>query len=258
MRIGILAYTYGTNAFSNHKFLSLKKREMKYINLLQEQEGSVNRIVSGIFGKGAANLYKKYEDGKYPNNSNVMIFEKRTFDSYRRHLIKQDLKQIKKEKIDFLFACLHIGGQYRATPSDYTINASQWFIDQGCDAVICNHEHVVHGTKSSKNGAIITYALGNCLGGSGVTGGPYGKRCEYSIAFHIHINDTNRKIEKYSFTVLKTVLSEDKYFETWPVYDLIQNETDAGLQNQLIEEALQVAFDFSGKRYATIESEFFL
>jgi len=256
IKIGILAYTYGTNAFSNHQYLSLKEHQLKAVNMLQEQEGNISRLVSAKFGKKASRIYDRIEGKVFPLNSESAIYEKRTLNLYRNHLIKQDMKQARKKNVDLLVACLHIGGQYRTEPLAYTKETAEWFIKRGCNAVICNHEHVIHGVSITSNRRLTAYALGNCLGSSGVTTGPYGRRSEYSIALHVYLKDDG-SVDKYSFSILKTILTDDKYFETWPVYDLLQVSDSTDEYRKLLDESLSAAYDFSGKEYNEIKVEMF-
>ena len=64
MKVAILAYTYGTNAFSNNTYLSRKHKYEYKVNLLQKQElTNVIVIVTRYFGGillGTGGLVRAY------------------------------------------------------------------------------------------------------------------------------------------------------------------------------------------------------
>ncbi|MDO4413679.1 MAG: CapA family protein [Erysipelotrichaceae bacterium] len=255
-KIGVLAYTYGTNAFSNHQYLSIRRKTFNYVNLLQEQEGAVKRVFASLLRGFLLRPLGLLERLVFPENVNLKAHEKRTIDLYRKWLIRKDFRELKKENVDYTVACVHVGGQYRKSPSEYTKHTADWFIDRGTDLAVCNHEHVIHDHRFTDLNKLAVYSLGNCLGSSGVTCGPYGRRSEYSIALHVYINESDKRIEKFTFSVLKTILSERNIYETWPVFDLLRNEALTADIEQLKDESLQAASDFSGKQYFEVQEEF--
>lgn len=262
LRIGILSYTYGTNAVCNHQYLDLKNRCI--VNLLQEQEGSVDRI----------NPLKRYvmrrpngrverfsnliETKIFPENVGKQWFEKTTLGGYRRHLIKRDLKYLKRNNVDITVMHLHIGGQYNTKPSELTQRTIQWLLKKNCNIIIGNHEHVIHGNICKINSnQIATYSIGNFLASTGIYEEPYNRRSEYSIALHIYIDPITKKMDTASFSVLKTIASSEKKLEVWPVTDLL-HFLPAYERKKTIEEALLAAKDFSGKEFIDLEKEFIL
>ena len=251
LRIGILSYTYGTNAFSNNNYLPFKHRNC--VNLLQEQEGLVKLLWKKSFKGHLNTLYKYIEKHLYPENSQLPIYEKRTLQFFRRMCIYKDLFSLKEMKPDFIIALLHIGGQYNDNPSSYTKETTNWFLNHGCDIVIDNHEHVVHGSYFSNN-QFAAYALGNCLGGAGVIREPYDRKSEYSIALHIYIGKKDIGIKRITFSVLRTILGDNGKLEVWPVKDII----DSGYYYDRYDEKeiLTIANRFSGLDYNAICKEF--
>ena len=165
IKIGCLAYTYGTNAVTNHHYLGKDNR--KLVDLIQEQEGymdlvspikkCISRHPRGFF----ARCYNLFERLLFPENIGKQWFEKRTFDLYRRYLLNKDIRRIKR-KSDLQIMLLHIGGQYNEKPNDYTVKTVERLLKKNIDIIIANHEHVVHGHiyNYSKN-SIATYSLGN-------------------------------------------------------------------------------------------------
>lgn len=254
IKIGILSYTYGTNAFSNRCYLPFHYR--KSVNLLQEQEGFGKRLWGGIFRR-CWRVYYKLESFFFPKNKDKPIYEKQTFQLYRKALIRQDMRRLKKEKPDYIVVYLHIGGQYNDAPTQYTIETTDWMLKEGADVVIGNHEHVVHGSKVS-NGQLATYSMGNFVSSAGAFSEPYDKGAEYSIALHVYIGECDHRVQKVTFSVLKTIIGKNGKIEVWPI-DKLVHELKNSIDNRGLEtEALNIANVFSGKNYDTIESEFLL
>ena len=257
MKIGILSYTYGTNAFVNHCYLPFKYR--KSVNLLQEQEEKARILWKKIFRGKLLGLYTKLEKIVYPGNDGKQIYERQTLQMYRRFQMMKTIWAVKREKPDHLFALLHIGGQYNARPSDYTKKTSRWFLNNGCSAVIDNHEHVVHNAEYI-NGKLVSYALGNCLGSAGVTKPPYDTMSEYSVALHLYLDEKQRGedsgICKVAFSVLKTIQSSDGKLEVWPAVCLKEYEGYEEFYDEL--EILSIADAFSGKKNKQVQQEFML
>ena len=250
LKVAVLVLTYGTNAFSNHYYLPFKYRNS--VNLLQEQEGATERAYKRLFRNRLTRIYYAISHTLYPGNRGKSDYEKETLSLYRKLKIIKTIRRVLKAKPDFLVAYLHIGGQYNKEPSDYTKKVTDWFIRHRFDAVIDNHEHVIHPGYWSSRG-LIAYALGNCLGCSGVSDPPFDRRCEYSIALHVYLNEDGEIINT-TFSVLRTIMTEQGLFEVWPVVDLKNSEKYNRWFNQ--QECLMVAHDFSSKYYSIVREEF--
>ena len=252
IKVGVLAYTYGTNAFSNGNYLPFKNR--KTVNLLQEQEGLIKKLWLRLFRGHLIRIYNKFDALLFPDNKDKQVYEKNTLSFYRKYLILTDIRQVKKEKPDHIISCLHIGGQYNRKPSNYTTNISEWFVKHGCNIVICNHEHVIHGFKINDSG-FIAYALGNCLGSAGLCKKPFDRRSDYSIAVHFYFDYKTRELDKITFSVLKTVLLNDSVFQVWPVQDFLE-QCPANEKESIRFDAIKAANDFANCGFTEFQSEF--
>ncbi len=242
-RIGILTYTYGTNACYNQYYLPLKKQ--KSVNLLQEQEGLTKVIWQRLFRGRLTRLYNTLERILFPANASKAPHEKETLSAYRKWLIRKDFRALNRQKPDLILACLHIGGQLNREPSAYTQKMSDWFLHHGADLVICNHEHVIHGTAIDKDGkGFVAYALGDCLSGVGLHYGPFDRLADHSIALHLYYDDQHRKMKRISFSVLKRIIGENGRIEIWPAADLLRS----GSPKEDRESFLLAAALFTGKR----------
>lgn len=254
LRIGVLAYTYGTNAFSNHCYLP--KGKLWMVNLLQAQEGRIERLWNSVFKNHLNSLFQRIDHFLYSENEGKQAYEKETFKSYRKLLVRKTIRRLKKERTDYIVAYLHIGGQYNSVPSLYTRRVADWFIKKGCKIVICNHEHVVHEGKVV-DGNILAYALGNCLGSAGVIEGPYDRNADYSVALHTYVDEETNKVTKATFSILRTILKEGR-LEVWPVYDLHKTMPNGEEKELLLKDTLDVAYVFSGKRFETMKEEYLI
>ena len=67
-----------------------------------------------------------------------------------------------KKNADFVIYTIHGGNEYFSYPRPYLRKQCQFYIEQGCDAVICHHPHVP-GAYEIYNGKPIFYSLGNFL-----------------------------------------------------------------------------------------------
>ena len=253
LQIGVLAYTYGTNAFSNYCYLPHNRYWA--VNLLQEQEERIHNKWRSFFHNRANRIYNYLDKRLYPDNLKRQIYEKETFHLFRKALILRDIKRVKKKKVDLIVAYLHVGGQYNILPSSYTIRVTDWFINNGCVFVIDNHEHVVHGSKINDS-SVATYALGNLVSSAGVENEPYDRRADFSIAFHAYFDKESKQIKRVTFSVLKTIKNEKGCYEVWPVFDLLK--ISQGNTSKLLKDALKVAEDFSGIAFNSVEEEYIL
>lgn len=252
IRLGICTYTYGTNAFSNKQYLPFRK--MKLVNLLQEQEGSAERFWKRLFHGHFGRVFNRLSRLFYPQNIGKPIYERETLHHLRKLFILHDLRKLRNHNPDYIIAYLHIGGQYNEKPSCYTRKMVEWFAKHGCNAVIANHEHVVHGMEFDGD-KIKAFALGNCVSGAGLLDVPYDRKSEYSIAVHIYLNEKTATLNAISFSVLKTIKKDNGTLEVWPAKKLLE-KTPEPEYSVLTRDILEIAKVFSGNSYSKVLAEF--
>lgn len=75
-----------------------------------------------------------------------------------------NIRQIQEAKnnVDFVIMSIHGGNEYFPYPRPYLRKLCQFYIEQGCDAVVCHHPHVP-GAYELYNEKPIFYSLGNFL-----------------------------------------------------------------------------------------------
>ena len=172
--------------------------------------------------------------------------------------MKKEINLLKRNGAEYIIMCAHMGGQYNLAPSDQTKKLVDKIISYGVDAVIGNHEHVIHNCDLSniKDGIIKTYSLGNFSGLAGVLKEPYDKLSEYSIIFNIYISKENGtvKVEKVSFAIAKSVKNGENKIKTVLLYDLIQEARDEE-KEKLLADNLRIYNLFLNKNEKNIEVE---
>ncbi len=236
IKVGLVAFTYGTNAFSNCQYLSKDQKYM--VDMFQDQElaNPLKRKVyldKYLLFRVMRKLCRHMGFGQF----NVPIYERRECMKPYLHNLKKTIKECKSEGADFVIACLHIGGQYNNEPLEYTKDICSQSLDAGADAVIANHEHVIHGIDSKLSGKkFCIYSLGNLLSSHGVTKEPFDKQAEYSVGINLDINKFYSDISKtggmgvnaeYSFRLFNSVLSGDgRRVRCEPLFFTIQNSID--------------------------------
>ena len=256
LKLGLLSYTYGTNAFSNHEYLSFKER--KSVNLFQDQELSnpIDRYCYNHQSHLLCRVYNKMIKCIWPEQFTRPVYEHREFDFLKKRDLRKQIQKIKKQGADIVIMYMHAGGQYNDSPTTYTKELANWLIKNGVDIVVGSHEHVVHGGDfSCKNqGKLITYSLGNFDGIAGVYAQPMDKMAEYSIAWHIYFNEEKKNpvIAKTSYSVLKCIETQNKQIQTVPVYDLLMDSKISEEKVQLWKDMQQIAQTFSGTSISDI------
>jgi poly-gamma-glutamate synthesis protein (capsule biosynthesis protein) len=261
IRIGLLSYTYGTNAVTNGQYLGLRSNR-KLVNLIQEQEGAVDfydpsyRYARSHPGGFIARIRNKIMRMIWPENEGKLWVEKTTVGFYRRHVLLRELRDMKKLGTDMTVMYLHVGGQYNAEPNHLTKKTIKWLLRKKCNIIIGNHEHIVHGcVHNLPSNQFATYAIGNFVGSAGTMQEPYDRYAEYSVAVHAYIDRQEKTIKKVTFSVLVAKCNKNGTYEVWPVTKLLST-TNQDTAAKLIQDSLAVAKIFSGHAYDSVQDEF--
>lgn len=262
IKVGILAYTYGTNAFANNCYLEKCNKYM--VDMLQCQELS-NPLLRKIYNTNnfALKVFRKVCTVFHIAQFNKPVYEREG--KCKKELSKyiQNIKECKMEGAEFIIACLHIGGQYNENPTKYTkklcrLSLNKW----GVDAVIANHEHVIHPIElqKTKENQFCIYSLGNFLSATGVIREPFDKMAEYSAGVHIYLTkDQNKVVPRYAIELFVSV-EEDGIIVSRSVLEYIEACTDKRHKEKLMEDTnvlLNRLFQTKQKRYP-LQKEYFL
>jgi len=234
LKIGFLSYTYGTNAFYNKVYLN--KNSDVIVNLFQNQELS-NWFIKKLYT--SKNIFiriiRKVCNKLHLFQLNVPIYERNERNKKCSKKLQQEIKSLKKE-VDYVIMCMHEGGQYNLTPLKRTKKTVNKLLKNGVDAVIGNHEHVIHEIKI-KNNKLISFSLGNFLGINGLLIEPYDKMSNYSVLLNIYLEKNQTKVEnvKTTFTIVK-VIEENNKIKIKLLYNLINENKDKKEKQLLIND----------------------
>lgn len=252
-KIGVLAYTYGTNAFGNHHYL--KKNEEWKINLFQNQELR-SPILRFIYTHGRLDtICGKLRKIVDPNYQRVPVYERKECSRRQERKLAQDITDAKENGADIVIVIAHIGGQYNSEPDSNTKYYSEFLRNNKVDIISGSHEHVVHGGRFNADSGMTAYSLGNFLTIDGVYSEPYNCKTNYSIVWHVYIEE--KEIKKTSFTVVKCVesLKVPNGISIVPAKELLQI-TSATDKLKITKEILGIATKFSGIEYCDVYDEF--
>lgn len=250
LKIGLLSYTYGTNYF--HNGVKLEKKHRYKVNMFQNQEldNIVDRYIHYRGGMRSGRLLAKIVRKLCPSRYGVYCFERTQRNHYWMKQLKKDISELKNQKVDLLIAFMHIGGQLRLQAMPYTKKMSKWLLRHGVNIVVGAHEHLVQNGVFNQihNNKIATYCLGNFVAEDDVyQEKPEGYKSEYSIAWHVYVDDETKCILKSSFSILKTIPDEQSYVKVVPCFDLYSQLTDSDAKAQLWDDMLLTAQRFCSK-----------
>lgn len=225
-KIGFLSYTYGTNAIYNKTYL--KNNEKWKVNLYKEQEFPV---IKKIF--------------KTNHKEKDLFLFKRMY---------EDIKAMKNTGAEYLIMCLHAGGQYNFSPLKKTKKLAEQIANMGVDAVITNHEHVIHNMEFQSE-KIITYSLGNFTSLFCIQTGPFYKLSEYSVIFNLYLSKNNGIVKPadITFSIAKTVSAGKNKVKTTLLFDLIENCTDLKKRTSLLQDNLKIYNRFLNRKETEID-----
>lgn len=235
-KIGLVAFTYGTNAFSNNQYLSKTQKYM--VDMFQEQELANSLIRKLYLGKQIPfKVMRKLCRCVGLGQFNIPIYERREKAEPYLGNLKKAIHDCRNGGADFIIACLHIGGQYNYEPLEYTKEICKQSLDAGADAVMANHEHVIHGIDTTLRGSqFCIYSLGNLLSSNGVTKQPFDKQSEYSVGINMDLKRNTDGIGvnvEYSFRLFNSVLTNDGRIKCEPLFSTIQKCSNKERQEEL-------------------------
>jgi poly-gamma-glutamate synthesis protein (capsule biosynthesis protein) len=231
MKVAIVSYTYGTNAFANNIYIN--DTDQFHICMLQKQELS-NILIRRLNNSNSflCRLIRKILKVFHLAQYNLPVYERN--EKSLMPVVDSDIKKLKiNENPDYIIMMMHDGGQNNYNPIKRTERRIRHMKRIGIDAIITNHEHMIHKVETL-NGRIVTYSLGNFISTNGVLVQPLDKMQEYSIGINIYFN--GNKV-KYTFTIFKIVYNEKKdNIEVYLLHDLILKERDLEKKEKLIND----------------------
>lgn len=196
IKIAFINYTYGTNAFSHHRFL-----EHPYmVNLFQPEEtkpGSIHLL----------NDYKRIAD----DLKRIYYDKSEEYDLVKPYLeqLEMDIKNA-KESADYVIVIAHNGGQYVEPVDPYSIYIAEKIKEFGADIIVGHHQHIIQKSDISDDYTKI-YCLGNFFYDNRIVGEDcYFDKPLYDVVFHLSLtkDEQGRVTGKQSFSIYTTMTDE--------------------------------------------------
>ncbi len=219
IQIGFLAYTYGIN--SQHHRMYLPQGTEFAVNLIQPPEnleGAINLLEPETVGAHTEELYRQ------PN---------RVFDETIAHYYQQiadDIDRLRSHGAELVVMLLHCGGQYDDTPDAYTREVVHRLCEMKIDAIICNHQHVIHPFEMMGD-VPVAWCLGNFVHSNYMT--PHPKMCPYSALLHLKAERAggSPRFVEASVTLTKTVVNDRGISQVHTVAELMENSRGRALES---------------------------
>lgn len=201
IRIGFLAYTYGSNYSINKNKLDIDEKFL--VNFIEDQEW-IDFSRSDLYSKLKDNLISAELRVKIlkllnRNYNNIRIDNNKLRD-FNMDLIR-DIDELKKEA-DIIVMLMHSGGQFNKEPGTYTRKIVKKLKGLGVDIIVGHHPHVVQKYESDAN-FFAAYSLGNYFMSPDTIYLLNDNLPMYSVVLHMDI--LNRDEYKLSFSIAKTI-----------------------------------------------------
>lgn len=240
IKIGFLAYTYGSNYSINKNMLSAEDEYM--VNFFEKQDWLDNSR-KDIYSK----LKEKFISAE--NRVRLMKILKKEYNRPRiddkniteinKNLI-EDIS-ILKSKVDYIVLLMHSGGQFNIKPGIYTRELVEELKELGVDIVIGHHPHIVQECKFDED-FFVAYSLGNFFMSPDTIYLINEDLPMYSIVLHLDIL-TNKDYE-LSFSIAK-IINDNGFEKVINTYDLFNLEEINS--NKLIKDCEKIYKTFTGK-----------
>ncbi len=262
VKIAFLAYTYGTNY--SYNYYKIKEKDLPKINLIKKQDSDQTwhfhkiNFYKDLFGKFIIRNIKyfikkiiNYKAKPYNLEENMKVIDKINTGEWviDETLLNDSIQKIREaiNNSNITIFMLHSGGQFNEEPGSFTKMLIEKIKTTGVPLIVSNHPHVVQ-RQEFKNNQLVIYSLGNVINSYRANNYRKENLGEYSVILNAYINKKTKQIEKYTFSLMKSVESEDGYITVVPVYDLINKESDKNKKETLIEESLIIYNRFTEQK----------
>lgn len=118
-----------------------------------------------------------------------------------RAKIVSDINELRKQGAQVVIPYFHWGIERSYEPYDVQQSLARFSVDNGADAVIGSHPHVIQSIESYK-GKLIVYSMGNfCFGGNS---NPPDKR---TFILQARVNIENDKLKNFQYKIIPAMIS---------------------------------------------------
>lgn len=115
--------------------------------------------------------------------------------------IVSDISELRKQGAEVIIPYFHWGIERSYEPYEVQQNLARFCIDNGADAIIGSHPHVIQSMESYK-GKLIVYSMGNfCFGGNS---NPPDKR---TFILQAKVNIEDNKVKNFQYKILPAMIS---------------------------------------------------
>ncbi|GEM_PF-937798 len=228
IKIGFLAYTYGTNAFAHHMYL--EDNQLFAVNLFQPQEcrpGSIHLL------DPVDRIAQQVEDLYRPDNP---VFQKEI--SPYHDQLRRDLRTLRENGAEFIVLIMHSGGQYNKMPDPYTLKLVDMIFEMGgIDAIIGHHPHIILPCMMKKN-IPVAYSIGNFIGMPNTAPDWAADYVDYSVVAHLHLQkgSPGKMLDKLTFSITKSILRPNDVASVMPLWKLIREASNPELRSKLLDD----------------------
>ena len=270
VKVAFLNYTYGTNTQINGEILN--KNELFHVGLLKSQKSEIEQYqlkqnpkslkakIAQLFFKFVS-LEKWFKIKKIFYKTHNKAFQDNDLsyiDEEYLEVIKSDIKNA-KDCADFTIVCMHSGGQFHPEPGKFSQFMMEFMDENGVDAVIGNHPHVVQRAEKLSNGMFGAYSLGNFSISPSSVYIIHEDLPEYSVMPHFYLDKKTKKIKNITFSILKIVEDKDGGITVYPI-DKLVDKVDKKTEEEITYNATIIYNRFLGdnKNYLQIKQEYLM
>ena len=224
----VISCTSGTNAE-----ITKISPDIKNVNLLDEQvvvlkkeKGRIKRIKSFIV-KNIIGIRRYMRIRKFMGKSPLKPYTDDSLNTYRVikyvNRLKEQIERA-KQKANYIFLCLHMGGQFNAIPGKFSEYMMNQFAQTDVDAIICSHPHIVQKAEIINHKPCF-YSIGNVSMSMGTEYIIRENLPDYGLAVHFYMKNRAGG-GKITCSVIKMVEDSLGYVRAFLVSDLYDRASD--------------------------------
>lgn len=211
LRFAIVCFTFGTNSQVNGNFL--KEDELWRVDLLNKQKKMLQHWEPNPNAVCEQYMADEISIAAASNSKNIPFQER-----LREKIAKA------RHQSDFVIVMPHIGGQYNPHPGYYAKWMMNYIKECGADLIVAGHPHVPQKCVF-QDGVLECYSLGNFACTPNVGWYLPNSFAEYGVVLHTYIDEDSKKLEKVTFSIVKSVVDDFGYTTIVPVVDAYNNIT---------------------------------